>query len=159
MNEDPTASDLKQELALVRDTCLVFAARRTSNLLTRVYNASLAGIGLEVTQFTLLAAVEGERAGSAVELARQLGLERSTIARNLDRLITAGLVASRPGEGRRVVYRLTPAGRDRLAQAVACWEEAQAAIVAALPKGGDEAARDQLRVLRQAARRVSGEAS
>ncbi|HYF53469.1 MAG TPA: MarR family winged helix-turn-helix transcriptional regulator [Salinarimonas sp.] len=141
----------------MRETCLVLTTRQASNALTRTYNASLAEVGLEVTQFTLLGMIAAERAGSAAELARQIGIERSTLARNLERLIKDGLVTAQSGQGRRVLYRLTDAGRERLVRAITCWEKAQSAMLAALPPGMDAAAREQSRALRAAAQRVSGE--
>src|SRR5687767_4483514 len=48
-----------------------------------------------------------------VDRARRLpGVEKSTLARNLDRLISSGLVMALPGEGRRVRHRLTAAGDE-----------------------------------------------
>ena len=85
-------AELLGEIVHVRDTCLLRAARRTANLLTRVYNQHLAPLGLEATQFTILCAVASGRAGSSTELAAMLRIERSTLTRNLERLVSAGLV-------------------------------------------------------------------
>ncbi len=159
MTETPSRPDLSRKLAHVRETCLVLTTRQSANALTRAYNASLAEVGLEVTQFTLLGVIAAERAGSAAEIARQIGVERSTLARNLERLIKDGLVMAQPGQGRRMLYRLTDAGQERLERAITCWEKAQGAMLAALPAGMDTAARDQSRALRAAAQRVSDEFS
>jgi DNA-binding MarR family transcriptional regulator len=151
--------DLAHDLDLVRSTCLVFATRRTANLLTRVYNERLADLGLEATQFTLLCAVASGRAESATELARQIGVERSTLVRNLDRMIAAGLIETQPGEGRRLLHQLTPLGRERLEAALIRWRAAQGAMLAALPEAADDNARQQLRLLRKAAQPISRSAA
>ena len=140
------------ELAEVRGTCMLYAARRTANLLTRAYNQRLAPLGLEATQFTILCAVAHGRAASATELAAVLGIERSTLTRNLERLVSAGLVVPAQGEGRRVTHKLSRAGSARLRQALPRWRAAQEAVLAGMPGGDGAPAREQLKLLRRSAR-------
>ncbi|MDP3896119.1 MAG: MarR family transcriptional regulator [Mesorhizobium sp.] len=131
--------------------CLSRAARRTANLLTRTYNAYLAPSGVEVTQFSILCTIARGNAGSASELADLVGVERSTLARNLDRLAAAGLVRAEPGEGRRIVHVLTQEGMQRIAAAQPLWRKAQDALLAELPANQDVALLDDFRLLRRAA--------
>lgn len=132
---------------------MLYAARRTANLLTRVYNQHLAPLGLEAPQFTILCAVAHGRAASATELAAMLGIERSTLTRNLERLVAAGLVVPVQGEGRRLTHKLSRAGSARLRQALPRWRAAQEAVLAGMPGRDDgAAAREQLRLLRRSAR-------
>lgn len=132
--------------------CISAALRRTANLVTRVYNAYLVPSGLEVTQYSILRKIQSGKAGSASELAELVGVERSTLARNLDRLVAAGLVATRTGEGRRVRHRLTPQGEARIAAALPLWREAQQALVDGLPEGKTPTLHEELALLRKAAR-------
>lgn len=140
-----------RDLVLMAATCLGRAARRTANVVTRAYNQQLSPLGLEVTQFTILCTVALERAQSSAELADLVGVERSTLARNLDRLIAMGLVVAEKGEGRRIVHRLTDRGADTLAAAIPLWRKAQDAILARLPAEKEEAIREDFRLLRRAA--------
>lgn len=133
--------------------CIGAALRRTANLVTRIYNAWLAPSGLEVTQYSILRKIQSGAACSASELAEIVGVERSTLARNLDRLEKLGLVEVRAGEGRRLIHTLTQAGEARVAIAMPLWREAQNAMADAMP--GDRAppaVLDDLAMLRQAAR-------
>lgn len=132
--------------------CISAALRRTANLVTRVYNAYLAPSGLEVTQYSILRKIQSGKADSASELAELVGVERSTLARNLDRLVAAGLVATRTGEGRRVRHELTPAGEQKIAAALPLWREAQRALVDGLPDGKAPTLHEELALLRKAAR-------
>ena len=68
-----------------------------------------------------------------LRLARSLGLDRTTLTRNLKPLEREGLVASSPGKDQRVrLLRLTEAGQRTLQRAYPLWEEAQAKVVKAL---------------------------
>jgi DNA-binding MarR family transcriptional regulator len=52
------------------------------------------------------------------EVARRVGLDKSTVSRQLGRLVTAGLASTinDPADGRSAVVVLTPAGHERLAR-------------------------------------------
>ena len=132
--------------------CISAALRRTANLVTRVYNAYLAPSGLEVTQYSILRKIQSGKAGSASELAELVGVERSTLARNLERLVSAGLVSTLTGEGRRVRHELTPAGEQKIDAALPLWREAQQALVSGLPEGKAPTLHEELALLRKAAR-------
>ncbi|MDN3719633.1 MarR family winged helix-turn-helix transcriptional regulator [Roseibium salinum] len=109
-------------------TCLGHAARRTANLLTRHYNRHMAPLGLELTQCQLLAAIAEGSATSASQIARFLGIDRSTLARNLEPLETAGLIARQRTAGRTVLPVLTPAGERKVIEIHRTWQRAQAEL-------------------------------
>lgn len=134
----PPNPALTRQVLTLRDTCLGHATRRAANALTRHYNAALAPIGLEVTQFTTICVIAAGRAESAAALAAAVGVDRSTLARNLAVLRRDGLVGMEPGDGRRQRPHLTEAGHDRLQAGIALWRDAQASLVARL--GAPEAA-------------------
>jgi DNA-binding MarR family transcriptional regulator len=159
MSETGKIDDLPNRLTFIGAACLGGAARRTANLLTRAYNQKLAPLGIEVTQFSILCTVALGRAKSASELAEFVGVERSTLARNLERLIAAGLVAKEKGDGRRLVHRLTERGSETVSQALPLWEKAQNELVGRLPSSRDETIRQDLRLLRKAARGILANSS
>lgn len=147
------------ELTLIGAACLGRAARRTANLVTRAYNQHLAPLGIEVTQFTILCTIALAKARSASELAEMVGVERSTLARNLDRLVAADLVAAEKGDGRRVTHRLTDKGLDMVGAALPLWRAAQNDLLARLPADKDDDIREDFKLLRRAARGVLAPAS
>jgi DNA-binding MarR family transcriptional regulator len=126
---------------------LSYTRRRTANLVTRHYNRYLAPLGLEITQAVLLGLIASGKAGSSSELARMIGVERSTLTRNLKLLEEAGLIRRRPS-GRKVVPELTDSGRTRLAAAYKAWDAGQAALTVELEE--PEQIRGQLKALRKA---------
>lgn len=96
--------------------------------MTQLYDRCLAAAGLTVTQYAILARVE--RAGSLTinELARRMGMDRTTLGRTVRPLERDGLVqiAPDPRDGRRRALTMTEAGRERLVAARPLWAEAQA---------------------------------
>lgn len=131
-------------------TCLGHAARRTANLLTRHYNRHMAALGLEITQAQLLAAIADGSAASASEIARFLGIDRSTLARNLKPLEAAGLITRRQSGGRTVLPVLTRAGEEKVVEIHETWLKAQQEVSALLGPDGADAVRAQLSALRKA---------
>lgn len=83
------------------EPCVCTQLRRTARLISLVYDEALAPAGVTVTQYALLARI-GRTAGlSRTALAAQLGMERTTLTRNLGPLERAGFVISKPAEDRR----------------------------------------------------------
>lgn len=131
-------------------TCLGHAARRTANLLTRHYNRHMAALGLELTQAQLLAAIADGSAASAAEIARFLGIDRSTLARNLKPLEAAGLITRRQIGGRTVLPVLTPEGEKKVVEIHKTWLKAQGEVSALLGPDGADAVRAHMSALRKA---------
>jgi DNA-binding MarR family transcriptional regulator len=133
--------------------CLCLQSRMAARALTRRYGAALKPIGLEATEFSLLAALAARSAASAAELAGCMTFERTTLVRNLSRLAERGLatpVKQPPGRG--AAYRLTPSGEAMLHRAIPLWRAVEQEVIAAL--GGPaavEAVRGALGALRAAA--------
>lgn len=96
---------------------------RLSALAGPLVEACLAGHGLSVGEFDVLAALR--RSGAPFRLtptvlARTLMLSAAAMTNRLDRLESAGLVtrALDPGNRRSILVTLTPAGRERVDAAV-----------------------------------------
>ena len=88
--------------------------------------------GLSLVAYTFLSLVEANPEIRASDLAQRLGLDKSTVSRQLNQLFDAGLLdreGGRPGR-RGDPLSLTPAGRrtlaadaDRVRLRVTCWLE------------------------------------
>ncbi|MEG7362256.1 MarR family winged helix-turn-helix transcriptional regulator [Pseudomonas citronellolis] len=107
--------------------CLCTQLRRAARGVTRVYDDALQGIGLTVAQFSLLRHLARLERPSISELAEAMGLDRSTLGRNLRPLQAEGLVELQgdAGDQRNRLVLLTAAGRERLEQGAQPWEAAQ----------------------------------
>ena len=113
--------------------CTNFKTRQLGRLLSRHYDAELAKVGLKTTQYSLLSHVLKLGDIAPGELARQMGLDASTLTRNLQPMLAAGWVVQEPGlDARSRCIRLTQAGRDIHAEAQRHWKVAQLQVNATL---------------------------
>lgn len=135
------------------DDCFCLQSRMTARAVTRKYNAVLAPLGLEITEFSLLAALATIKGESISDLAEQLAFERTTLVRNLQRLDHRGLVRPISAGGRAVWYALTSDGVALLRRAAPVWRKAQTDVRRALARVGREgdAVLDALSALREVA--------
>ena len=112
--------------------CVCTAARRRSRELTRAFEKAMRGAGLRGTQFTLLATLVQTGPLPTTRLADLLGLERTTLTRNLGPLLRHRYVQIEEGEDRRVrKVAITLAGEEAARRALPFWKKAQDAALAA----------------------------
>lgn len=106
--------------------CHCLAARRHARALTRLYEEELRPHGLRATQFSVLAALALKGPTPVKELAKTLGLERTTLTRIGAVLERNGWVSTAESQdARERPFRLTAAGRRKLEAAFPAWKEAQ----------------------------------
>lgn len=109
--------------------CTHFKLRQLLRAVARHYDAEMARAGLKGTQYSLLSYVASFEPVQPLELARRMGLDASTLTRNLRLLVEEGWVEQGPGaDARSRLVRITPAGRAKHAEARRCWKRAQLAL-------------------------------
>ena len=110
--------------------CVCATFRKATRALTLLYDAYLRPAGLRVTQYSLLKNVLAREPVSVNQLAEATVTDRTTLTRNLRVLQQGGLIRIREGEDRRSrEVTMTPRGREAVANATPCWEQAQADVV------------------------------
>jgi DNA-binding MarR family transcriptional regulator len=134
----PVTSDL-MECA----DCLCLASRRAARTMTRAFDRKLRPFGIRATQFSALVMLSLRGALTIGELANSLGVERTTLTRNLELIEAKGWVKVLVGEedARARVVSMTPKGRAAVNAAVGAWREAQNAALAAVGNSGANAIR------------------
>ena len=106
--------------------CVCSQVRRLARKLSSLYDARLSPEDLTITQYSLLADIERAGQLSHLVLAEKVGMERTTLTRNLRPLARAKWVAAATGKDRRQhLLQLTAAGRRKLIRSLPLWEEAQ----------------------------------
>ncbi|MEN0108982.1 MAG: MarR family winged helix-turn-helix transcriptional regulator [Pseudomonas sp.] len=117
--------------------CLCTKLRRAARSVSRIYDDALLEAGLNVAQYSLLSHLQRLEQPSISTLAEAMGLDRSTLGRNLKVLEGEGLVQL--GEGSDLRARqvlLTAAGLARFQRGAEAWQQAQAQL--ALYLGADK---------------------
>jgi len=93
---------------------------------TRLYDEILRSVGLRATQLAVLVAVGSEDVVSITALAKFMGMDRSTLTRNLAPLEREHLIrVGNEGWRRSRTIEITQKGRARLREALPFWEKAQ----------------------------------
>ncbi|HVI52109.1 MAG TPA: MarR family winged helix-turn-helix transcriptional regulator [Candidatus Sulfotelmatobacter sp.] len=106
--------------------CTCFRLRRTSRRMTQIYDAHLAAVGLTLTQYSLLAHLARMEPPTVHALAGVMGMDRTTLSRNLKPLLARALLIQKTGEDRRSrLIAVTEAGRDLWTRAKPLWRAAQ----------------------------------
>ncbi|MGO4002482.1 MULTISPECIES: MarR family winged helix-turn-helix transcriptional regulator [Pseudomonas] len=115
---------------MIASQCLCINLRRAARGVSRYYDGALDGFGINVAQYSLLCNLQRLDQPSISTLAEAMGLDRSTLGRNLRVLEGEGLVRMDEGEDQRNrIVQLTPAGHERLAAALPAWEAAQQRLI------------------------------
>jgi DNA-binding MarR family transcriptional regulator len=109
--------------------CTNFKLRQLTRRVTQHYDQHLAGCGLKITQYSLLAHADKLGPVAPGELARRMDMGASTLTRNLQPLIAAGwLTMSEGADARSRLVHITEAGRETRRQAQRRWKSAQLAL-------------------------------
>ncbi|WP_434981927.1 MarR family winged helix-turn-helix transcriptional regulator [Xanthomonas arboricola] len=104
--------------------CTCFQLRRAARRTSQLYDHALAQVGLSLNEYSILRRLISAQPLGA--LAHSLGMDRTTLTRNLKPLLAAGWVQARRGEdARQKVVVLSRSGRGLLVRALPHWQRAQ----------------------------------
>lgn len=118
--------DMESIAGLMRQSgCVVL--REAATLVSQLYTRLLEPTGLSVTEAGILRICASRRSASVSTLAHDLATPTQIIRGHLKPLVERNLVewisSAKRAPGRRI--QLTPAGRQKLLLAIACWDRAQ----------------------------------
>ena len=137
--------------------CLCATVRRTARLVSQFYGDHLREHGTEPAQMSLLMTLHHLPGKSQVALTRILGLDKTSLSRNLKLLKQKGIVETRRVAGQREPgFFLTPAGESRLKAAKPAWSRAQSQLRAAMSSEEWEAMTTTFRTLTRVANSFHG---
>jgi DNA-binding MarR family transcriptional regulator len=124
---------------IVRD-CLAVRVRLIGRAVTAIYDTALDGHGVTIAQVNLLAALGKVGPCQPSRLGDALQLERSTVSRNLNPLMSHGWVeaVSSDAKGVREVA-LSRAGQAKVESVMPAWRQAQRQAVELLDVQGVQA--------------------
>ena len=120
--QTPTGAELEDF-----QDCLCLALRRTTRIVTQRYDAALRPFGLRATQLPILTAAATGDGVRLAPLAESLGMDRTTLLRNVRPLVRRRLVdVGRAVGHRHDELRATAKGRALLARVYPAWRGVQA---------------------------------
>jgi DNA-binding MarR family transcriptional regulator len=126
-------SDISEIAENTSAACLSTRIRQLNRIITRVYDDAMRPLGITVSQFTLLTQLAQQDGITAVEIGHTLDIEKSTLSRNLKRLLKDGHITMDPPAGRRGRgLHLTPKGAQAIQQGYPVWREAQTRTLAVM---------------------------
>jgi DNA-binding MarR family transcriptional regulator len=140
-----------------QSVCTCFRLRRAARQVSQIYDRELAAAGLSLNEYSILRHAQRSERCLLGELADTLGMERTTLTRNLKPLLDAGwLQESRGEDARQRLISLTASGRKRIASAKPHWLRAQRSIEALYGATNAERLRRDLDLLDSALRSETG---
>jgi DNA-binding MarR family transcriptional regulator len=120
--------------------CFCLASRQAARKITRLYERHMQESGIRVTQFTILSQLMLRGEMPIGKLAGILGMERTTLTRNLASLEQQGWIAIKAGDDPRArMIGITGQGRSVLRRSFPYWSKAQAQIGKLLGSDGQAA--------------------
>src|SRR5213596_4054971 len=115
------------------ENCVCFNLRRVTRAVTQFYDSEMRRHGIRPTQGTILSSLQAKESWNMAELSDWLGMDRTTLVRNLRPLQRDGLVqAVGGGRGNRVELSITAKGRKQIEKLTPAWKSAQNAAVKTL---------------------------
>ena len=126
-NGSPDFADLALDECL---DCLCYEFRKTARVVINFYDDALKSADLKSNQFLILVAVAFMKSTNFKTLAEFLGIDQSTLARNLVTVEKQSFVTVKPGKNRREkIITLSRKGKQKLASAFPLWQNAQKSLL------------------------------
>ena len=114
-------------------SCKCIHLRKASNNLTKIYDSALIKVGLKITQFSTLKNIQKLGKTNIRDLSYLLELDRTTVLRNIEKLIKMNLVSYKDEQNsKNKIIQLTTVGKSKLREAIIIWEETQHKYIKAL---------------------------
>ena len=121
-------------------SCFCLASRQAARKITRLYDGYMQGSGIRVTQFTILSQLMLRGEMPIGKLADILGMERTTLTRNLTLLEQRKWISIKAGDDPRSrMIGITAQGRGMVRRGFPYWSKAQAEVGKMLGADGQAA--------------------
>jgi DNA-binding MarR family transcriptional regulator len=113
--------------------CLTYNAQRIARSMGRQMESALRPVGLTNQQFSTLTILRHYKTMSTLELADKLGVERTTMTRNIEQMNRKNWLKPVTVEDKRVrAFQLTETGLKLQSEALPLWKEQQAKFMSSV---------------------------
>jgi|LNFM01.1.fsa_nt_gb DNA-binding MarR family transcriptional regulator len=119
---------------------------RAGQVADEMFTAEMAGSPLTPRQFAVLRVLQRRETASQTDIVNETGIDRSTLADIVKRLVARGLIARRRSrvDARAYAVRLTQSGKDALKAAEPASERVESRLLKSLPQARRDAFIDSL---------------
>ena len=108
------------------DSCTCSELRRAARAVTLLYDNAFRSSGLLSTQLGVLHVIYKSDSIRISHLAKELGMDRTTLTRNLSVLQRQGFIKISSGkDNRTIIVTITNKGRTTIAKAIPLWNDVQ----------------------------------
>ena len=136
--KQPSEPDVTDYMACA--SCFCLASRQAARRITRLYDSRMQPSGIRATQFTILSQLMLRGELPIGKLAAILGMERTTLTRNLTLLEQQKWISSKAGDDPRSrMIAITAQGRGMVRRGFPYWSKAQAQVGKMLGADGQAA--------------------
>jgi len=138
------------EMDSILEDCFLHRIRLLSRTITSIFDEALKPMNMKVTQMNMLGVVSKLGPITPSDMCQKLNMDKSTLSRNVDRLIEYGWLKLIAGDNSRShQLKATEKGKEILKRATKYWKQAQAKTKKVLGKKGSQAVMDAGNVLWQ----------
>lgn len=110
--------------------CMCYEFRKTARVVINFYDDALKSVDIKSNQFIILVSVAYMKSTNFKTLAEFIGIDQSTLARNLVTVEKQNFVTVKPGKNKREkIITLSRKGKQKLVSAFPLWQKAQASMV------------------------------
>lgn len=119
---------------------------RAGQVADEMFSEEMHGSDLTPRQFAVLRVLQRLESASQTDIVNETGIDRSTLADIVKRLVARGLIARRrsKSDARAYAVRLTPSGKDALKSAEPASERVESRLLKSLPQARRDAFIDSL---------------
>jgi DNA-binding MarR family transcriptional regulator len=116
-----------------QENCVCFNLRWITRAVTQFFDSEMRRHEIRPTQASILFALKAKETWTMAELSDSLGMERTTLVRNLGPLQRDGFVhVGGGGRGNLVELAITSKGRKQIEKLMPAWRAAQNAVIETL---------------------------
>ena len=106
--------------------CFAVRVRLLNRVVTGVYDDALRPLGIKVSQLNVLVVVANNDSPTPTKIGKVLHMEKSTLSRNVDRMVARGWLRIATGKDVRTHrVSMTSKGRALLDKSLPLWQQAQ----------------------------------
>lgn len=131
--------EIKDTLLSMARECVAVRVRLLNRVITNIYDSALKDLGIKLSQLNILVVIYLADEVGYDDISKRLIMEKSTVSRNIDRMVKKGLLEVFYASGsNKKMFRVAPYGVELLENVYGKWKVAQDKALGLLGKDFSE---------------------